>query len=871
MNKFSLKKAVPHIIAVLVFILVSFIYFSPVLTDHKQLNQSDMGQFAGMSKSLDDYEKISGERSEWTNSMFSGMPSYQLEKDNSYNILESIYKPLALGSYKLSAGIFFLMALGFYVFMCCMGVNPWISVFAGLIYALGSYNIIIIGVGHITKAWAMSMIAPILAGMILIFKKKYVRGLALFALALALQISFNHIQITYYTLIVAVILGISYLFFAIKEKDLKCYVLALAIMIVGTGIALMPSLSHILVNQEYVKHTMRGGSELSVHPQGENVQTNDKGLDINYAYSWSYGKAETMTLLIPDYKGGGSNDIRRVRDNTITVNRMKALQTSQAQTQDQNQAQQAAGMYLQSSYYGTQPFTAGPVYFGSIVVFLSLLGFLIVENKNRWWLLAATIVSILLCWGNNFIVLNEWLFYHLPFYNKFRTPSMSLVIANVTMVIAAFLGLKAFLESENEKKRKLSLYISAGVTLSITLLCAIAPNMFTDFSSAKDETFAQVLGPDFVSALIADRQEMFTHDALRSFIFIAIAFLTLFLYMRRNWKSYQKVVICVIGIAAVADLWAIDKRYVNDEESYQTKYEALPNPSKAESDIMDLVSKEKPSHYRVYNMAVNSFNEASTSYFLPSIGGYSAAKLQRYQDIIDWYFTNTSYKQKDLNDTALLAHNPLRQFYLQASTMRGFPMPNMGVLNMLNTKYVIVNPEAYVPNTEACGAAWLVDKIQWVDNADQEIAALDNFDPKKIVVIDKQFKSAVKEVKPDPKATIEFVCTDTDNPTRREYNFNSSSAQLAVFSEIYYKDSWKAYIDGKEAEYVRANYVLRAMYIPAGRHKIEFVCHSDKIAKGKIINLTGSVLLVLLLLAAIFQPLWEKKINKKKLCLTNKR
>ncbi|MBR1770159.1 MAG: hypothetical protein IJ748_06860 [Bacteroidales bacterium] len=522
-----------------------------------------------------------------------------------------------------------------------------------------------------------------------------------------------------------------------------------------------------------------------------------------------------------------------------------------------------ANRYLQSTYFGTQPFTAGPVYFGAIVIFLALLGFLIVDNKSRWWLLAATLVSVLLSWGNNFMILNEWLFYHLPLYNKFRTPSMALVIANVTMCIAAFFGLKAFLEAEDDKKKKLSLYISGGVTLLITLLCTLTPTLFSDFSSSNDKIFEEYLGSSFVAALQQDRQDMFSSDAMRSFIFIAIAFLSLFLYMRGRIKN-STIVFCIIGLAAVIDLWAVDKRYVNNEINYQSKYEALPNPSTAQSNILELVSKQKPMHYRVYNMAVNSFNDATTSYFLPSIGGYSAVKLQRYQDIIDFYLTNPSYKQKDLGDSLMLNLNPLRRVFLQASSMQGFSMPNLGVLNMLNARYIIINPNVFMENTEACGAAWFVDNVTWVNSADEEILALDNFNPKKTVVINKEFASQVKDVKPDADAKIEFLAENPDNPTKRVYNTSSAVPQIAVFSEIYYKDSWKAYLDGKEVPYFRANYVLRGMYVPAGKHKIEFVCKSSTLGKAKVINFIGSLLLVLLLCFALFEPKIKSIVLNKK-------
>ncbi|MDO5759858.1 MAG: hypothetical protein Q4Q06_02395, partial [Bacteroidota bacterium] len=519
-----------------------------------------------------------------------------------------------------------------------------------------------------------------------------------------------------------------------------------------------------------------------------------------------------------------------------------------------------------TSYFGTQPFTAGPVYFGAIVIFLALLGFLVLENKYRWWLLVATILSILLSWGSNFMVLNEWLFYHLPLYNKFRTPSMALVITNVTMCIVAFLGLRAFLETQDEKKRKISLYISGGITLLITLLCAIAPSMFTDFSSIKDANIAGQtgLGNELITAIEEDRKYMFVSDAWRSFIFIAIAFLSLLFYVRGRIKN-QTIVFCIIGLAAVIDLWVVDKRYVNNETNYQSKYEALPNPTQAETNILDLLSKEKPSHYRVYNMAANTFNEANTSYFFPSIGGYSAAKLQRYQDIIDFYFTNTAYKQKDLKDSLLLEKNPLRQVLATVEDMQGFPMPNLGVLNMLDARFVIVNQNAFVENTERCGAAWFVDNIKWVNNPNEEILALDNFDPKEIAVVNKEFAQQIKEIKADSTAKITFLAEENDNPTRRVYKTSAKSGQLAVFSEIYYKDSWKAYLDGKEVPYLRANYVLRAMYVPAGEHRIEFVCKSDILSRAKVINFIGSLLLVIVLCVALFEPYIRKKLSKNKI------
>src|SRR5574344_408925 len=803
----NIKKILPHIIAVVVFIAVSFIYFSPVLKN-QQLQQSDMSQFEGMSKSLVDYHKQTGDYSEWSNSMFGGMPAYQMYGSSNNNVMNFFGTTLTLGSnFGLNAGILFIMALGFYIFMISMGVNPWLAILSGIIYCLGSYNIIIIGVGHITKAWAMVIIAPILAGMILVFKKKYLTGMALFAFCLGLQIYFNHIQITYYTMLTAIVLGISYLVFAVKDKEIKHFGKSFLLLIVGVVIALLPSIGHIMINKEYVEHTMRGGKELTVKPQMNKNQNNqnqstNKGLSIDYAYQWSYGKGETMTILIPDYKGGGSADNRVEK---LAKRRINEFQVSKPILQDENKVQQVANQYFGSTYFGEQPFTAGPVYFGAILVFLSLIGFILLDNKWRWWLLVATVLSIFLSWGNNFMALNGWLFYHLPLYNKFRTPAMALVIANVTLCITAVLGLKAFIESQDTKKKTKSLYISGIIIGGFTLLCAIAPTMFNDFSSSHNAMFKNLLGDSFIQALQDDRQEAFTSDCWRSFIYIAIAFLTLFLYSKQKIKK-PILVICIIGLASIIDLWGVDKRYVNDT-NFKSKSETMIYPTQAEQQIQTTVTNKNIAHYRVYNLAVNTFNDASTSYFFPSVGGYSAVKLQRYQDIIDFYLGNPSYKAKDVNDTSSIKNNPLRQFYFQYQQQ--INAPNFAILNMLDTKYVILplNDGVVVENPEALGAAWFVKDIKWAKDANEEILGLDGFNPKQTAIVNQEFKNIVHTPSSiDTSAKINFVAQPNNNPGYLVYKTSSTTDQIAIFSEIYDKESSHAYIHGKEVPHFFSNY-----------------------------------------------------------------
>lgn len=854
----NFKKILPHIIAVVAFIVVSLVFFSPVM-EGKKLFQSDMAQFDGASKELHDYEKASGEGANWANAMFSGMPSYQIAFPQSNNIFNTIAPPLTLWNRSFDAGIFFIMMLGFYVFMCSMGAKPLISAFSALIYALGSYNVIIITVGHITKAWAMAMIAPILAGMILVFKRKYISGIIIFTLSLGLQIYFNHIQITYYTLIAALILGITYLICAIKEKQIKNFAISCGALIIAAVIAIMPNSSHLALNAEYAKHTMRGGSELTIKAN-DNTNNNEKGLTIDYAYAWSYGVGETLTMLIPDFRGGGSSDNRW---ESLAENRLQEIQSTQPAQASHPQIQQVINQYAGSTYWGEQPFTAGTVYFGAIVIFLSLLGFLLIKGAERWWLLFATIVSILMSWGSNFMILNEFLFNHLPLYNKFRTPSMILVIANVTLVITAFLGLKEFFNKEiDNNKKTTSLFISGGIVGGFCLLCALLPDLFASFTSSQDSVFETMLGNSFIQALYEDRKSAFTSDALRSFIFIAIAFVSLFLFAKDKLKK-EIIVIAIIGIASVIDLWQVDKRYISNE-NYKKTYELEIQSTPALETIKADVEAKNINHYRVYNMALNTFNDASTSFYVPSIGGYHGAKLQRYQDIISFHLTNPNYVQKDLNDTSLLKTNQIRQFFY--TYQQQIKCPNLQVLNMLDTKYFIlpVGQEGgtAIENPEACGAAWFVENIKIVNTADEEILALNDFNPQHTAILNKDFASQLQNKdfsNADQQATITLQESPNKNPDLKIYKTKSTTAQLCVFSEIYYKDGWKACIDGKETPLLRANYVLRALEVPAGEHTIELRCEPDTLKTFNIINLIGSILIVVFLIGAIALPFIKKK------------
>ncbi|MDR1725995.1 MAG: YfhO family protein [Bacteroidales bacterium] len=865
-NNSWIKKYLPHVLAVIIFIIVSCVYFSPILKGDK-LPQSDMLNHYANSKALNDYEKATGERASWTNALFSGMPSYQIVSPNGGNLLEYIGVPLTLGNvWAEHIGILFILCVGFYFFMITMRVKPLVSFFAALIYALGSYNIILIDIGHLTKAWSMAMMPVIFAGMILCFRKRYLSGLAVFALSLGLQFYFNHLQITFYTMIASFVLGLTYFFFALKQKEIKQFFCAVGVLLIGCVLAVLPSSFHLMSNQEYVTHTMRGGSEISVKPYGDTREKNQEGLSIDYAFQWSYGIGETMTLLIPDARGGGGADSRWEKN---AKHRIETINTSQPQTQS-GDMNRIINEYVGSSYWGEQTFTAGPVYFGAIVIFLSLLGFMLIRGPERWWLLIATALSIIIAWGSNFMLLNEFLFNHLPLYNKFRTPSMILVIANVTMVIAAFLGLKAFFTSDIDKqKRNKYLYLSAGVVGGITLLAALLPDMFGSFYRSTDKMFEQTLGNNFMDALFDDRRAMFRSDAFRSFIFIAVSFAALWLYATEKIKK-EIIIVAIIGIAAVIDLWGVDKRYLNDK-NFRKPYEVQIQPTQGMQEILTIEANQPTPHFRVLNLAADPFTDSKTSYFFSSIGGYHGAKLQRYQDIINFYLTNRNYIQQDLNDTALLSKNIIRQFYKQ---YQGQIAANMGVLNMLDTKYIILpagNESKAFVNTEACGAAWFVPVITWAKDANEEILKLDNFNPRLTAIVNKDEFKEIKELQDfqsnsplrDTNATITIEPSPNNNPELCIYKTQSSTPQLAVFSEIYYKEGWKAFVDGKEVPYFRADYILRAMIVPSGNHTIEFRFEPPTLKTFSVIGIIGSLLLIIICLTAIIYPVYKK--NKQSL------
>ncbi len=805
------QKTLTHAGAVLIFFLIACVYFRPVLQG-KIVLQGDTQKFEAMAAEQKRVAKETGEVPTWNSAMFSGMPGYQVTsapQKSVFTLLRRIFTMHDIG-WERNIGVLFLYLIGFYVALVALGCNPWLALFGAIAFGLGSYNIIIVEAGHITKAWAIAMMAPIFASMVMMFQGarsraqgesdkiwrngKIVWGFVLFTVSLGVQIVFNHIQITFYTVIGGVIIGATYLVFAIKDKYFKQFAASVGVLLLACVLAFGGNMRHLLVNQEYAKYTMRGGSELTITPDGEKEKVSE-GLDVDYAFAWSYGIGETYTLLVPGAYGGGSGE--KVGKNSESYKNFRQTH-----------------MPL---YWGEQPFTSGPVYFGAIVCFLFVLGLCLVKGPERWWLLIATVIAIVMSWGKNFMGFNEFLFHHLPLYKMFRTPSMSLVLANVCMVLLGVLGLKELFTNTDKKKVNSALYISTGVTVGLILIMLIVKNQLS-FSGASDRQMSAQYGAQWkqiFEIFKSDREALFVSDSWRSILFIVPVAVMLWVYVNTSFKK-EWVAIGVVAVLTLCDLWVVDRRYLDDDAFVNPKKAALkPSANDTELDRQAAIFGDKD--YRVFDMSVNTFNDSQPSAFHHQVGGYSAAKLRRYQDLIDFHLSRHI---------------------------------NPEVLNMLNARY-IVQRDGVHRNPEALGNAWFVKEIKEVGSADEEILALNDFSPSQTAVVDKS-KWQVGDFAFDGNATIELQHEKLYNPDHLTYHSSASADQLAVFSEIHYAPDWFAYIDGKPADYIRADYVLRAMIVPAGEHTIEFINEAPRFHKLDNWTLVCSIIICLIIAGALF-------------------
>jgi len=801
MNPFLRKYGAVAAILALFFIL-AFVYCKPVLSGKVLQSGDDVNAVSALQESLR-YTQETGDHSWWNNSVFSGMPNYQIGggQYRADRLLAPVKDFLHRGP-SHPAWILIFYFICFFILMRSFGVERWMAVVGAVAVAFSSYFIVIIAAGHGGKTIAISYITLVAAGFYLIFRKKYVLGAILVMLFTAVGFSI-HPQMAYYLFMMIGLFFLAELWIHIRDRRWKELGVAAAVFIVALGIGLGTGSANIFANREYARETMRGGhSDLVSETEG--TSSAGKGLDLDYATQWSYGVDESFSFLIPGFKGGSSNHPLGEQSHTWQTIRKLGLPAATARSF-------CANVPL---YWGEQPFTAGNVYMGAIICFLFLLGCLIVPGPYKWALLAATVFSVALSWGHNFMGLTEFFFRHFPLYNKFRAVSSILVVAEITMPLLGFLGVKAMMDGNlpKEKLRK-GLFWSAGITAGLCLFFALLGRSLFSFTGPNDAAFSSQVPEALYEAIVADRAALFTGDAWRSFAFIAAAALVLWLFLEKKLKPVWMT--ALLGVLILADLWPVDKRYFNDSY-FQTPKNT--QASFAKQPYEEQLLQDPDPHFRVMNLATNTFNEARTSYYLESVGGYSAAKLRRYQDLIDEHLSKM----------------------------------NLPVIGMLNAKYLIVPDNGNVRierNPYALGNAWFVKELRIVDDARAEIDALNTIDLATTAVLDKSFAGFVPDTEPGiaPDARVTLIGY---SPKELDYETNSSAPGTLVFSEIYYPYGWKATIDGEPVGHYRVNYLLRALNVPAGQHRIHFIFDPDSVRKGDAIATVCIVIMYLVILAA---------------------
>jgi hypothetical protein len=817
----NIQKAKPILIFIGIMTLfagLSFLYFNPVLKG-MQLPQMDNTHAIGAAQELVEYEAETGDHSYWSNSMFGGMPAYQIKGESSTNIFSTINPILRLGLPFHTVAILFLYLFGFYILLRSMKMGRWLSIVGALAFAFGSYNIIIIIAGHITKAYAIALSAPVIAGIFYTLNRRLWVGALFTTLALGAQIAYNHVQITYYLFLLVLVLMISRFIKALRDGELKDFGMRAVILLVAAILAVLPNLTHLWPTYEYGTFSIRGPSELeSTSKEGES----DSGLDRDYAFAWSYGKAETLTLMIPNVMGGASEALS---------------QSPRAMKDVEPRLREIVGG--QSQYWGSKPYTSGPVYLGAFVCFLFVLALFFYKGREKWWLVAGTVLSILLAWGKNLEWFNYFMFDVFPLYNKFRTVEMTLVIASITIPLLAMLGLKKVINNPALIRDHSGKFLAAfGLTGGIAILVYLFPDLFFDFMS-KEELAAlarqkqQMPGQaGVIDQVILNMQQarigMLQADAIRSFFFILLGSASLWLYATNRLS--KKYVLPGLALLILIDMWAVDKRYLSNEDFVSPK-QITQQFQKTKAD--KVILEDKDPYYRVFSIYRNPFNEVNTSYFHNSIGGYHGAKLRTYQDLIDYYLQN--------NWQTLMMH------FRNGGSLAGARdlLQDMQVLQMLNTKYVIYHPgQAPLENPYVYGDAWFVNNIETVTTAEEELASLGNVDLSRTAVIRQDRLGDWGSYQNNESGgKIQLVSYAPDNLT---YQVNAEGQKLAVFSDIYYPAGWKAFIDGEEVAIKRVNYALRALMVPPGEHTIEFTFDPGSVKAANTLAIFGGVLILLI-------------------------
>ncbi|HOY49385.1 MAG TPA: YfhO family protein [Flavobacteriales bacterium] len=874
MPKIKFKALLPHLVAVAVFLLLIFTYF-PELLDNKSLRMDDVEQHKGMSNELVDYRERTGEEAIWTNAMFGGMPGYMISTVYHGNLLRYADKILKMGLPRPADSMFVLM-LGMYVLLLSFRVKQPLAVLGAVVYCFSTFNLLSMEAGHMSKIDAMSYMPWVLAGLVNAFHGKRLWGALLMAVFLSLQIKATHFQITYYLFFILGFFSITYLVDSIREKTLPNFLKTSAFLVIAVLLGIVTNISSLYTIYDYGKDSIRGKSELT-----SKAATENSGLDASYALQYSYGVGETFSYMIPNVYGGASN---------LGLGEQKdALKEAEAQYKP---------ILENLPQYWSSTSTTGPFYAGALICFLAVLGFFFVKSRIKWAILASIILAFMLAWGSNFEGFSLWMLEHFPGYNKFRAVKMTLIISDFLIPLIAVLGLSEIISNpEIIKEKKIGFFAAFGLTGGLSLLFYLMPDFFFSFDylnpAYHDQlmNMAQQQGMDsnsanswmdgLISSLESVRVVIFKADAIRAFLIITLGAGILFLYSRMKFNPL--ILAIAFLLISVADIWSVDKRYVNKKDFVTNAKSAVPfSPSQADEAVFAMELQRDPSlqpkvasftsegiqrakklgvgadeakyrfrgllantDYRVLNLAANTFNDAGTSFFHKSIGGYSAVKLERYQEFIENHISANIESLKKA-----FSNRPTDSSLTAA-------MSQLYALNMLNTRYIIYNDQAPpLVNKSALGNAWFVSNIKQVESADAELSALDSsFNPATTAIIDKRFADQLSGLNPKIDS-LSSIRLESYQPNLLKYATSANSDQLAIFSEIYYAKGWNAYIDGQLVPHLRANYILRGMKIPAGKHALEFRFEPETYFTTEKIGMASSGFLILLVITLL---LWDIK------------
>jgi len=829
------KNTLYSLLSIGIFAIIALIYFSPTISG-KRIIQHDITQFRGANEEVSKFKSETGELSYWTNSMFSGMPTFQSGAEYPNDFLRTIDTKI-IRFLPSPADYVILLFAGFF-FLIMVWLKNWkYALLGATMFAFSTYFFIIIGAGHNAKVHTIAYFAPLVAGIYLLYEKKYIWGFITTTLFLGLQLAANHPQMTYYLFLAMISFGVIKLIAVIKNKEFKDLGIATSLLVLATILALGMNSSRYLATYQYTKETTRGKSDLTIqlNKEGKVVKKENtakkKGLDPDYITNWSYGKLETLNLFIPNFMGGGNNE-KAFEPKNFQEEIQYMGENGMIKSEEQYQKLVSA---FAGSYWGEQPGTSGPAYQGAIIIFLAILGLFFYQEKYKWWLISATILSIILAWGKNFSILTDFMIDYFPLYNKFRAVSSILVIAEFTLPLLAVLGLYSFFKNENltaDYKKKI-LFLVGGVTLLFLLILYFFGGNILDFHNEKE---GAIMSDNLLEALKKDRISLFKSDVLRTLFFVLITLVLLISFQFKKIKT-EYVIVFALTILCLLDLWTVNKRYLNDENFVAAKIaknpfllspientdgsavlQQLSNQAPINKALYDLQQHDK-TQYRVFNTLMG-IDENTTGYFHQNIGGYHAAKLSRYQDILDFYIAGR---------------------------------PNIEVLNMLNTKYIILADSTKIDaqiNPYNNGNAWYVQKIQFTKNPNDEIVALGKIDSKKTAIVDEKDKKYTEKLALGIDSSA-FIKLENYRPNQLRYSAETKENQFAVFSEIYYPYGWNAFIDGEKAEYIRCNYTLRGLVIPKGKHTIEFKFEPTVVATGGTISLISFIAFLMISIGAL--------------------